>query len=347
MAPLHVYAIVHTLEAMVFDAVGVDGRDFARTIPHGDLAAVVSAGALDDYSGLSREQIVRHLLSHQRVVESVMKKTAVLPVKFGTVLTDEAHVRLLLDQGDELFRSELDRLGGRSQMEVVVFWNPQDVFQEIAEEEAIVKLKAESASHTPERAMADRIAVGRIVQESLKRRRTDLTNSIVPYLAESAPDIVVNQPMDDSMVANVALLVDESGRSQLDRRLELLDGRFEGRLNFKCVGPLPPYSFATVEVETLTFDAVDSARRRLELAESASLEDIKHAYRRLASRFHPDLNGLDPNAESRMSDLTKAYKLLAAYAQSRAADGVHTCSFERPEVDGALLISMRRQDSQE
>ena len=94
MPALHVYAIVPTRKAMVFDAVGVDGRDSARTVTHGNLAAVVSAGALDGYSGLSREQIVRHLLSHQRVVESVMKKTAVLPVKFGTVLADETHCPL-------------------------------------------------------------------------------------------------------------------------------------------------------------------------------------------------------------------------------------------------------------
>lgn len=346
MPPLHVYAIVPTRKAMVFDAVGVDGRDFARTIPHGDLAAVVSAGALDDYSGLSREQIVHYLLSHQRVVESAMKKTAVLPVKFGTVLADETHARRLLEQGDELFRSELDRLGGRSQMEVVVFWNPRDVFQEIAEEEEIVRLKAESASHTPERAMADRIAVGRMVQESLERRRSDLTNSIVPYLAESATDIVVNQPMDDSMVANVALLVDESGRSQLDRRLELLDGRFEGRLNFKCVGPLPPYSFATVEAAPLTFEAVDRARRTLGLGETASLSDIKHALTRLAGEGGPSV---DAEGDSREAELTRAYKLLAAYVQARmpsAKDMEALCSFGPDEVDGTMLISVRRQDAE-
>jgi len=346
MPPLHVYAIVPTRKAMVFDAVGVDGRDFARTIPHGDLAAVVSAGALDDYSGLSREQIVHYLLSHQRVVESVMKKTAVLPIKFGTVLADEAHVRLLLDQGDGLFKSMLDRLEGRSQMEVVVFWNLQDVFQEIAEEEEIVKLKAESASHTPERAMADRIAVGRMVQESLARRRTELSNLIVPDLAESATEIVLNQPMDDSMVANVALLVDESARSRLAERLELLDERFEGRLNFKCVGPLPPYSFATVEAAPLTFDAVDDARRTLGLGETASLSDIKHALTRLAGEHGP---AVDAEAESRDAELTRAYKLLTGYVQARmpsAKDMEAPCSFGPEDVEATMLISVRRQDSE-
>ncbi|MBI4759358.1 MAG: DnaJ domain-containing protein, partial [Chloroflexi bacterium] len=119
-------------------------------------------------------------------------------------------------------------------------------------------------------------------------------------------------------VTNVALLVDKAGRGALDQRLKSLDEEFEGRLHFRCVGPLPPYSFATVEVQVPSFETVDEARRLLGLGEAATPGEIKRAYHRLASRLHPDHNPNSPEAEARMAELTQAYRLLTAYADSQA-----------------------------
>ncbi len=51
--------------------------------------------------------------------------------------------------------------------------------------------------------------------------------------------------------------------------------------------------------------------RTLELPRSAALRDIKHAYRRLARRYHPDFNPGDPSAEDRMEDINRAYEVLS------------------------------------
>jgi curved DNA-binding protein len=49
----------------------------------------------------------------------------------------------------------------------------------------------------------------------------------------------------------------------------------------------------------------------------ASADDIKHAYRRLARKYHPDLNK-EPEAESRFKELGEAYEVLKD-AEKRAA----------------------------
>jgi DnaJ-class molecular chaperone len=51
--------------------------------------------------------------------------------------------------------------------------------------------------------------------------------------------------------------------------------------------------------------------RTLELPRSASLRDIKHAYRRLARKYHPDFNPGDPAAEHRMEEVNRAYEVLS------------------------------------
>ena len=48
----------------------------------------------------------------------------------------------------------------------------------------------------------------------------------------------------------------------------------------------------------------------LEVEEDASEEEIKLAYRRLAKRYHPDLNKSDPNAKEKFIKLYEAYDTL-------------------------------------
>jgi hypothetical protein len=363
MAATYVYAIIPTGNRVIFDEVAGadDEHDEVYTVPHRDLAAVVSASPLVDYRGLKRDQAARYLVAHQRVVESVMQAFPILPVKFGTVLPDEAWICRLLTQGEILFHITLEKFASRMQMEVVVLWDLQKVFQEIGQDEHIAQLKAQVEGRSPEETMIERVAIGQMVQASLERRRASLRDHLIHWLKGVSLDLVVNPPMGDSMVANVALLVDEAGQEALDRQLELLDEEFEGQLTFRCVGPLPPYSFATVEVEVPSFEAVDEARRHLGLGETATSGEIRRAYHRLAGQMHPDHNPDDPNAEARMTELTQAYELLTAYAEnvqrSKGAEeqgsrgareqrgrGEHPCTFSQEAVEQTLLIAVRRQE---
>jgi len=318
MGATYIYAIIPTGNQVIFDEVaGVDDEhDEVYTVPHHDLAAVVSDSPLADYRGLKRDEAARYLVAHQRVVEAVMHNFPALPVKFGTVLPDETWVRRLLAQGETLFRTALEKFSGLVQMEVVVLWNIEEVFQELGQEEHVAQLKAQVAGRPPEETIIERVAIGQMVHASLERRRASLRDYLIHSLRHAARDLVVNPPMGDSMVANVALLVDKMGQEALDRQLGHLDKEFEGQLTFRRVGPLPPYSFTTVEVEVPSFAVIDEARHCLGLGEMATSGEIRRAYHRLAGQLHPDHNPDDPEAEARVAELTQAYELLTAYAEN-------------------------------
>ena len=136
----------------------------------------------------------------------------------------------------------------------------------------------------------------------------------------------------------------------LDHRLAELDEEFGKRLNFRCIGPLPPYSFATVEVSLPSFEAVDRARRVLSLAERAGLAEIKSAYRRRIRQVHPDLTAAVPVDEGDATRLTDAYKTLMNYAEAlpsaacNDAPGETGYRFDRDTVEGSILVMVRRQD---
>lgn len=347
----YVYGIIRLNEQAIFDVEGVEPPGEVYTVGQGDLAVVTSSISRESLRGLGRAEAVQYLSRHQRVLETVMRDYPVLPVKFGTVLAGEEQLHQMLHQGARLLKETLAEYAGKQQVEVVALWNLAQVFQEIAAEEPIAALKVQIAGRTPEETVAERIAVGQLVHAALQRRRTETAVQVLAQLQDLADDVLVNPVMDDSMVANLALLLPEERREALDVRLDILDEMYRSQLNIRCVGPLPPYSFASLDVQALSWEAVEVARQQLDLDEQTSYVRLKRAYRQMAAQAHPDHNQSDDFANARMEALTGAYRLLDAMARAQAPVLPETsppqdwpCRFDRTTAEETLLLNIVRQE---
>ena len=354
MKPMYLYGIIPSNNKIIFDEVcGMDDdEDEVYGYPLNGITAVVGASPLQDYRGLKRDQAMRYMVIHQRVVEAVLNHFTVLPVKFGTVLPDLGSLERMLYQGAGQFAQTLVQLHGLTQMEVVMLWDLQRVFQEIGRGEGVAQLKAEIAQCPAEQTVNERVALGRVVKETLELKRMELAQRVGPQLHALARDCVVNPILDDSIVINLGLLLDVTGCQALDVTLDQFDKAFNGQYTFRRVGPLPPYSFATVEVQVPTFEAIDAAREMLCCAVMVTPEEIKRAYYQAAKRAHPDLNAGGKGTEAHMTALTQAYKLLTSVAENQALvrAGVQPpaaelrCCLDRAAIDSMLLIAVRRQE---
>src|SRR5438270_850756 len=60
--------------------------------------------------------------------------------------------------------------------------------------------------------------------------------------------------------------------------------------------------------------------KTLGVAESASRDEIKKAYRRLAKKYHPDATGGDKSKESRFKEITEAYEVVGDEKKRAAYD---------------------------
>lgn len=347
MDTTYVYGIVPTDQSVSLPGVGVSAQAGGiHTVPHDGIAAVVGPSDVDDYQGLGREELVVVLLQHQRVVEEVLPVFPVLPARFGTVLDDEARVLELLTRGHDLLHDELERLAGCVQMEVVVQWDLEKVFAEIGRDERIEQVRAAAAAAPAADAEAMRILLGQTVQALIEQRRAALKDLLLPRLQETGREVHTNPLMDDKMVLNVALLIDDPGRERLDALLPELDAELDGSLDFRCVGPLPPYTFATLEVESPSFADVSRARTLLELPDEVSGRQVKEAFRRFASRLHPDVNPGGTGGEEAMAELAWAYKLLIRFVDAASdGDAARPCRLDRAAVKQALLFDVRRQEA--
>jgi hypothetical protein len=351
MSRIYIYAIVPAGERQALDVAGVwPAEPQVRTVRGDTLAAVVSAAPPVDFRALSRDDAVHYLLAHQRVVESVMRISAALPVKFGTTLPDEIAVANMLARGTAVLAPPLAELSQHVQVELVVSWGIDDILREIAVEDAVVQLKTQFAAQAGGATSDQRTAIGKLVKESIDRRRDHYRSRIVTTVRSVSADLVENALMDDRMIVNLALLLAKDSSNALDHRLAELDSEFGSRLNFRCVGPLPPYSFATVEVSLPSFEAIDRARRILSLGERAGLAEIKSAYHRQIRKVHPDLTAAVEPDEGCASRVTDAYKTLLNYAEALpsatddAAPDDAGCRFDRGTVEGSIVVMVRRQE---
>ncbi len=63
----------------------------------------------------------------------------------------------------------------------------------------------------------------------------------------------------------------------------------------------------------------------LGVSKSATADDVKKAFRKLAKKYHPDQNATDPKAKEKFSEASAAYEILG--------DTEKRGKFDRGEID--------------
>lgn len=238
----YVYCIVGARREESYGPIGMAGGGEVHTVRYDGLAAVVSDAPLAKYP-VSRE----NALTHQRVVEAVMARTTVLPVRFGTVAETEEEMVKILEERQGEFRDTLGRMRGKVELGVKAIWKPGVVFREIEEEiPAIRRLKSEIQGRPPERTHFQRIQIGEWVEAALQAKREREGREVLEALLGLCEDCRENRALHDRMLLNAAFLVSERKQPAFDGALNSLEAEKGDRMDFKYVGPVPPYNFVHI-----------------------------------------------------------------------------------------------------
>jgi len=330
----HIYGVIETNEEKHFGPIGIGDRgDGVYTIGHRDVAAVVSSSPIIDYGSLTKDAVVRPLFAHQAVLEHVMKAHSIIPAKFPTVVEGTEEVQEILEKGHEVFKNALRSMNGKIELDVAASWDKVAVLKDIYNEnEEIRRLQEKIGTEWTPQAQADKVTLGKMVRSTLLERREQYGGEITEVLRAYAQDLCPHDLLDDMMLINIAFLMDKHQEEAFDRKVNELDQKYQQKINFRCIGPLPPYSFSTIEIRKLHFEEVDEARRSLGLAQQATMSEIREAYRKLAHKFHPDKHPDDPEAQKKFKKITDAYRLLQDYCQAGR------CAFKETDVERGILI---------
>ena len=299
---------------------------------------MVSDSPLIEFDSLPREILLRNLAIYQAVIEKVMKSHHIIPVKFGTMVQGEEELKRILEKGYGQINTNLKEMENKIELDVAALWvNVAAVLREIGEEEEIKRLKEEAASKPPDEIFEIKINLGKMVKTLLDKKREGLASEILNILKKEAEDHRSHDVMDDSMIMNVGFLIHKDKEDLFESKVHQLDKQYNGRINFRIVGPLPPYSFTTMEMKRAEFGEVNEARSMLELGEETSISEIRETYRELSKKFHPDKYPGDREAQKRFEKITNAYQILADYCHEGR------CSFKEADVREWIAVKPLEQ----
>jgi len=243
----YVYCIIGTGEARNFGPIGIGDRgDPVTTIAYKDLGAVVSSISMTRYV-VSKETMI----CHEKVIEAVMKDHALLPVRFYTVAPNAEEIRSLLRRRYLEFKKLLRELDNKVELGLKALWRDMDaIFQEIVKENAEIKvLGTKMTGCSAEEADQDKGAVSEMLKLALEHKKAKERGALLQSVRQLSSDFCLNMTYGDDMLMNAAFLVDKVREKEFDATVEELAARYNGRIEFKYVGPAPPYSFVNIVVE--------------------------------------------------------------------------------------------------
>ena len=252
----YIYGIIRNDTNTVLGILGMDKSGLVYMVPYQGLSCVLSDYSGREFGSMSKEEVIRCLLAHQVVVEQVMKAHTILPVKIGTVLATSGEVHALLSQGYLQFSDTLAWIQDRIEMKIAATWDIVQVLQEVNAERQIIHAWEAIASRPEQYTVEERLHLGQMVKESMNRRRGNYREWIMNFLMSVAVDVQPNALVSDEMVMNTAFLLEKTSQKKFDRFVRQLKALLYNQIKLLIIGPLPPYSFATVEVRRLNLAKV-------------------------------------------------------------------------------------------
>ena len=344
MEAKYIFGIIESAKEEFFGPCGVTAYEQVHTIPYQGISAVVSNSSFVDYTTLPKDQVAKFLLTHQRVIEKVMDSYTIIPMKLSTYALNIREVEEILLNGYAMFKDIFRKINNKIEIDVVATWNDlNSIIKEIGEREEIKDLKRKLMSGPEGVSVKDQVKIGSLIKNILDKERKKIASEIKAILAKMSIDLRAHDLMDDRMIFNVAFLIEKDKKGEFEKRLDELDEQYYKKINFRCVGPLPTYSFYTAEVKKISFEEIKWAKEKLGLDNMAAKEEIVKAYRSKANLCHPDKNSDIPDAERQFDETNRAYRILLEYCLSAEQSGQgDACVFNKKEFNqDAIIVKVR------
>ncbi|MFC1613087.1 GvpL/GvpF family gas vesicle protein [Patescibacteria group bacterium] len=347
----YIYCIINKEGDRNFDFSGINNRELTL-FRYKDIVAVVSSSPVINFDRLDKKELMRHIAVHQKVNEELMKAyDVVVPMTFGIIAPNTDEVKHILERAYIQFKAALNNIGGKVEFAVQVYCEQQELLALTMMNPKVQKLREEASLRKGILAMPIKLKLGKLIHENIATYKQAYMREIQVFLNSLANDSTSNKLIEDDMIANFSFLIDENTESELDRKMQELGKKYEGKLRFKYVGPMPAYSFVNINLSLGNFELVDGARKLLTLGEEATFGEIRMAYYELAHQYHPDkYTGNPEHVPDQMKKIAHAYNILENYCRSyyeclsadredRGDFNGRKYSFKEEEVKNSIIIN--------
>ena len=237
---------------------GVGGRNRVTALETKDVAAVFSQVPLDEFEGHSAKTgaqdpdwVIARACQHERVVENVMRRSPVLPVRFGCVFSSkQALMRRLTDEADGVARF-LDKVSGKEEWSVKGFVDVTKAGAWLLTTDPVLAERRAGMPESPGARYFHQKRLDAEVQSRLQRWRLLAADQVYAELRKGAGDTcpltlkpLAGKATATEMVLNCAFLLARDSVADFRRRVARLEAERSAQgLTLAVSGPWPPYNF--------------------------------------------------------------------------------------------------------
>jgi len=245
----YIYGIIRNAEPINYGPIGMGKRaDMVYGITYKGITAIVSNSPIIIY-----EARRVNMITHEKVLEEVMKQFTVLPVRFSTISehNDDEGVMRILETDYRKFDELLTKMEGKKELGLKVLANEQAIYESIVEKYDDIRSLRNKLLHLPaDKTHYQRMKIGEMVVEALKKETGNYRDIIMDALSPLTEDVKINDNYGEMMILNVAFLIKSTTEPEFDKAVNVLDEKYGNFMTFKYVGTLPLYNFVNLVINT-------------------------------------------------------------------------------------------------
>lgn len=177
------------------------------------------------------------------VLCGMIKRTTIVPLRFGTLFDDEEQIIANLRQGAGTYKKLLARLAGQIEVELKVWWKKEGFEQTIMANKRLSRWKKALENNIG--LGYDVVEFGKAVQAVADAEREKLAKLFLARLRPLATDHVLKEATDEFQAFDAVFLVSRSKEAEFDHAVGVLYDREPGKYIFKYTGPWAPHHFIT------------------------------------------------------------------------------------------------------
>ncbi|MBN1191307.1 MAG: GvpL/GvpF family gas vesicle protein [Dehalococcoidales bacterium] len=237
----YLYGIVEEPREKSFEFHGLEDA-IVYTITYRDLSALVSDTGMEEI-----DPTRKNVLAHTLVQENILKRYTVVPMGFGIVASSESNVRALLENNYQSLLNEIKKLSGKIEVELKAFWD-DDAMK--AENERLISRTRERVKTAASAVEVQRLLTeaGMQVEKIALEWKARYVDQIYSSLKKMAVDSRLNKCSGVKVLMNAAFLIEKKTEDDFVEQVHSLDAKYKGKINFKYIGPLSPYSFVNIKL---------------------------------------------------------------------------------------------------
>jgi hypothetical protein len=250
----YLYCVADSGKKADLGELGLDGKE-VYTIPLGNLSAVVHNCPSEPYDSEDNEVVKRWVLTHEKVVEIAWERYgAVLPFGFDTIIkgeenkSAEENIKNWLKQEYINLKGKMDKIRGKAEYGVQIFWNPKFIGNEIAKtDEEIKRLNQDIKSKSKGTAYMLKQKLENLLKKEMEEKTDLYFKDFYARVKKCVDKIKVEKTKRDEkkpMLMNLSCLVDKKRSKELGEELEKINDLEGFAVHF--TGPWPPYSFVAL-----------------------------------------------------------------------------------------------------